>query len=104
MPIKVEFSDRQPEYRYMPISNEMADVFIYKFVEEKVNEEDGSTSFIYELNEFRIDQNEITEDMISADPMAYLTYRVENTNIAIEERVSAIEEAVIELAEVVFNG
>ena len=91
------FSDMQPDYRYMPLGNGMADVFIYKFIEEKKSEEDESTSFIYDLNEFRVNMEEITEKMISEDPLDYLDYSNEIPDISLEERVSAMEDAFMEL-------
>jgi len=91
------FSDMQPDYRYMPLGNGMADVFIYKFIEEKKSEEDESTSFIYDLNEFRVNMEEITEEMISEDPLDYLDYSNEIPDISLEERVSAMEDAFMEL-------
>ena len=94
---KVMFSERQPDYRYMPLGNGMADVFIYKFIEEIQNEEDGSPSFVYDLNEFRVNINDITEKMVRDDPMSFLEYSNVPENISIEDRVSAIEDAVMEL-------
>jgi len=104
MLVKVEFSEKQPDYRYMPISSDLADVFIYNFIEEVKNEEDGNSSFIYELNEFRINRNEITEEMIKANPSSYLNYSTKEENIALEERVSAIEDALVEMAGAIYNG
>lgn len=96
-PKRVMFSDLQPDYRYMPLGNGMADVFIYKFIKEKESEEDESTSFIYDLNEFRVNTSEITEDMISENPLDYLDYSNEIPDISLEERVSAMEDAFMEL-------
>lgn len=93
----VMFSDMQPSYRYMPLGNGKADVFIYSFIGEVVNEEDNSTSFLYDFNEFRVDMEEITEEMISADPLSYLDYSNEIPDISLEERVSAMEDAFMEL-------
>lgn len=100
MKVKASFSEKQPNYRYMPIGNDLADVFIYKFIEEEISEEDGSTSFLYEQNEFRININEITEEMIKENPLDYLDYSNEIENINLEDRISAIEGAIVELAEV----
>ncbi len=94
------FSDKQPEYRYMPLGNGFADVFIYKFIEETTDEE-GNISNIYEFNEFRVNTWEITEEMISDNPLDYLDYSSDEETIALEDRVSAIEEAIVELAEVI---
>lgn len=97
MPVKVEFSEKQPNYRYMPLGNGMADVFILKFVEEVVNEEDNSTSFIYEQNEFRVNIDEITEDMIKESPLDYLNYSSEAESVTLEERISVLEDALLEI-------
>ena len=103
-PKQVIFSDRQPEYRYMPLGNGFADVFIYKFVEEhysELGEEGTGPSFIYDFNEFRVNTEEITEEMIASAPFDYLDYSTEAEDIALEERISAIEDAIVELAEVI---
>ena len=101
MRVKAVFSEEQPDYRYMELGNGMADVFINKFIEEVSNGEDNGSSFIYEQNEFRINVNEITEEMIKEKPMYYLDYSTEIENIPLEERINAIEDAIIELAEVI---
>lgn len=102
-PKQAIFSDKQPEYRYMPLGNGLADVFIYKFVEEYYSElgEGNGPSFIYDFNEFRVNAEEITEEMIASAPFDYLDYSTEVENIALEERISAIEDAIVELAEVI---
>lgn len=102
MRVKAKFSEKQPEYRYFPLGDGKTDVFIYKFIEETKEEEE--TSFIYEMNEFRVNQDEITEKMIKKNPMDYLDYSNEEYTASIEERVSAMEDAVMELSEVMFNG
>lgn len=95
---KVIFSERQPDYRYMPLGNGMADVFIYKFVEEhhSESEEGEDTSFIYEFNEFRVNEDEITEEMISENPLDYLDYSNEVEDVTLEERVNTIENYLLE--------
>lgn len=103
MPVRTEFNEKQPSYRYMQLGNGQADVFIYKFVEEKINEEDGSTSFIYELNEFRISVKDITEEMVKSDPLSYLHYSDSTEEITLEERINAIEEAILELGDVMYD-
>ena len=100
---KTEFGEKQPSYRYMILPDGKADVFINNFLEEKINEEDGSTSFIYEQTEFRVNSSDITEEMISDNPMSYLDYSNEEFVIDLEERVSAIEDAIEVIAEVIFN-
>lgn len=93
---RTEFSEKQPSYRYMVLPDGRADVFINNFIEEKINEEDNSTSFIYEQTEFRIDSNVITEEMISESPMDYLDYSTEVEEVSIEERIEAIENYLLE--------
>lgn len=104
MLVKAVFSEKQPSHRYMELGNGMADVFILNYIGEEKNEEDNSTSFIYEMNEFRVDANVITEEMIKENPMEYLHYSSDIEKIALEERVSAIEDAIVELAEVFIDG
>lgn len=104
MQVKAVFSEKQPDYRYMPLGDGRADVFINKFIEKIKDEEDGSTSFIYDHNEFRVNANEITEENIKENPMDYLDYSNEVVNVPLEERISAMEDAFMELSEVIFNG
>lgn len=104
MQVRAMFSEKQPNYRYMPINDNMADVFIYKFIEEVKNEEDNTTQFVHDMNEFRVNISEITEDMIKENPMKYLTYNPDKSNILLEERISALEDAVLEMAGVIYNG
>lgn len=104
MQVRATFTEKQPEYKYFKLENGKADVFILKFVDEETDEETGQVSFIYIQNEFRINQNEITEEMIKKNPMDYLDYSGDNEKIPLEERVSAMEDAVMELSEVIFNG
>ncbi|MBQ9657140.1 MAG: hypothetical protein IJV31_00030 [Clostridia bacterium] len=91
MKVLTEYNERQPEFKYMDKHDGTADVFINKFIEEKTNEEDGSTSFIYEKNEFTVNTNEITEEMISENPMNYLDYPPKKIEITLEQRVSDLE-------------
>lgn len=102
MKVRENFSQEQPAYRYFPLRDGKADVFIYSFVEEVVKEDE--TSFIYDMNEFKVNQDEITEKMIKKNPMKYIDYSNEEYNASLEERVSAMEDAVMELSEVIFNG
>lgn len=88
---RVSFSEKQPEYRYFALGNGLADVFIYSFIEETVEKnqaegfEDISESvsdisdtivYVYDVNEFRVSQDLINEDMVKAEPLKYLKYEV----------------------------
>ncbi len=105
---RVEFNEKQPDYRYMEINDNQADVFIYKYVEEKKNvSEDGIElvpSFIYEFNQFRVDNSKLTEKMIKENPMKYLEYPIPKSDISLEERISALEGALIEVSRDLYNG
>lgn len=102
MQVNVQFTEEQPSYRYMIQPDGKAHVFIYQFVEEK-EDEDGNPIFIYNMNEFHVDHNSITEEMIEENPLEYLDYSDEEFTVALEERVSAIEDAIEVMAEVIFN-
>ena len=77
---RIAFSEKQPEYRYFPVADGMADVFIYSFIGEDVEkvgmgEEITKTKvFLYDVNEFRVAQDIVTEDMVKANPAKYLDY------------------------------
>ena len=77
---RVAFSEKQPEYRYFPLADGIADVFVYSFVSEDVEkvgmgEEITETKvFLYDVNEFRVGQDIVTEDMVMANPADYLEY------------------------------
>lgn len=104
---RAEFSEKQGEYKYMPLGNGMADVFIRKFIEEKkeVNEDGIETVlFVYNQNEFRVNETEITEDMIKEDPMTWLDYNPSAMDIPLLSRIEALEEAILEIGEVMYNG
>lgn len=77
---RVAFGEKQPEYRYFPLADGMADVFVYGFVGEDVEkygvcEEFTETKvFLYDVNEFRVGQDIVSEDMVKANPADYLEY------------------------------
>ena len=79
---RVAFGEKQPEYRYFKLENGMADVFIYSFVGEDVEkvgmgEEITETKvFLYDVNEFRVGQDIVTEDMVKKEPLKYLDYKI----------------------------
>lgn len=97
---KAIFSEKQPDYRYFPLADGHADVFIYEYIGEvtTANEMDDSSSvgYEYKVNEFRTLQSQITEDMVKSNPLKYLDY--EMTSLPTDhERLEAIEKAFIEL-------
>lgn len=87
-----ETMEKQPEYKYMQLADNKADVFINKFVEETQDEE-GNKKYIYEFNSFRCDSTKITEEMIAENPFKYLDFspEVKTPEEAIKELKNEIE-------------
>ena len=81
----------------MLLPNGEADVFIYNFVKEEVNEE--IVEYIYEFNEFRT--SEITEEQIKENPLNYLNYS--NEELSQEEKIKKLEDRVEELENQIEN-
>lgn len=75
---RIAFSEKQPNYRYFLLADGMADVFVYSFVGEDTvsmgEEETETTLFWYDVNEFRVGQDIVSEDMVKANPENYLDY------------------------------
>ena len=94
---KAIFTEKQPDYRYFPLADGKADVFIYSYIGESTETADESESVVYEydMNEFRVPQNLITEDMVKSNPMKYLNY-TPITPPTDHERLEAMEQAFIE--------
>ena len=97
---KAIFSEKQPDYRYFPLADGNADVFIYEYIGEvtTVNEMEDSSSvgYEYKVNEFRTLQSQITEDMVKSNPLKYLDYEVSSLPTD-HERLKKKEKAFIEL-------
>ena len=91
---KATFTEKQPDYRYFPLADGKADVFIYSYIGEITEKEGESESVVYEynINEFRVSQNLITEEMIKANPMKYLEYKPISVPTD-HERLEAMEQA-----------
>lgn len=104
---EARFYEKQDEYRYFPLGDGRADVFIREFIrEEKEVDEDGNETvlFVYNQNEFRINMEEITEDMIKEDPLSWIDFNPIVPVVPMEERISVMEDALLEMAEVIYNG
>ena len=95
---KATFTEKQPDYRYFPLADGKADIFIYSYIGESTETTDESETTVYEydMNEFRVPQNLITEDMVKANPMKYLKYTPINPPTD-HERLEAMEQAFMEL-------
>lgn len=94
---KATFTEKQPKYRYFPLADGKADVFIYSYIGESKETTDESefTVYEYDMNEFRVSQNLITEDMVKANPMKYLEYAPINSPTD-HERLETMELAFME--------
>ena len=95
---KATFTEKQPNYRYFPLADGNADIFIYSYIGESTETTGESESVVYEydMNEFRVPQNLITEDMVKANPMKYLEYKPISVPTD-HERLEAMEQALIEI-------
>lgn len=95
---KATFTEKQPDYRYFPLADGNADIFIYRYMGESTEKTDESETTVYEydMNEFRVPQNLITEDMVKANPMKYLEYKPVSPPTD-HERLEAMEQAFMEL-------
>ena len=94
---KATFTEKQPDYRYFSLADGKADIFIYSYIGESTETTDESETTVYEydMNEFRVPQNLITQDMVRDNPMKYLKYTPINPPTD-HERLEAIEQAFIE--------
>lgn len=97
------FLEKQPKYRYMKLPDGTADVFIYKFIEtqEKVENDIKTTEYLYEFNQFRT--SEITEDVIKENPYSFLDFQP-LINVSEIDRIAVLEQAIIDIGEVLGNG
>lgn len=88
-----EFPDQQEQYLYQMQNDGSAVVFIREFLRENhIESEEGPEEvlFIYNENEFIVDSNEITEEMIAEDPLSWLEYNP-SEDLSLEDRVSLLE-------------
>ena len=94
---KATFTEKQPDYRYFPLADGKADIFIYSYIGESTETTDESETTVYEynMNEFRVPQNLITEDMVRDNPMKYLEYKPISVPTD-HERLEAMEQAFME--------
>lgn len=94
---KANFTEKQPDYRYFPLADGNADIFIYSYTGEITETTDESESVLYEydMNEFRVPQNLITEDMVRDNPIKYLEYKPVSPPTD-HERLEAMEQAFME--------
>jgi len=100
------FNEKQPDYRYFKLPNGNADVFIYEYIGEEENTtDDGNTytEYLYNMNQFCCNQNEITEEMIKENFNKFLNYDTSKEEISISDRLDALESAVVEMAGVIYN-
>lgn len=96
------FMEEQPKYRYMKLPDGTVDVFIYKLVEVKENEE--GKEYLYQFNQFNVKEDDLPEKTLKKSPYNYLDYEpkefTETERIDdLEKRLKAIEDDVTILKE-----
>lgn len=105
MRTKALFTEKQPLYRYFKVNDVRADIFIYNYIRDVLDEETGSTLYEHEFNQFTIKPSEITEDMIKENPLKYMDYvaHVEKSDAEkladAENSITDLQLALVELCE-----
>lgn len=96
MRTKALFTEKQPLYRYFKVNDVRADIFIYSYTKDVIDEETGSTLYEHEFNQFTVKPEEITEDTIKENPMKYMDY-VAPVEKSDAEKLAAAENSITEL-------
>lgn len=105
MRTKALFTEKQPSYRYFKVNPIRADIFIYNYIRDVLDEETGTTLYEHEFNQFTVKPSDITEDMIKENPLKYMDYiaPVEKTDVEkladAENSITELQLALIELCE-----
>lgn len=105
MRTKALFTQKQPQYRYFRVNPIRADIFIYNYIRDVLDEETGTTLYEHEFNQFTINPSDITEDMIKKNPMIYMDYvaPVEKSDAEkladAENSITELQLALVELCE-----
>lgn len=94
--MKAMFTDKQPPYRYFKVNPVRADIFVYSYLRDVVDEETGSTLYEHEFNQFTVRPGEITEDMIKKNPLSYMDY-VAPVEKSDAEKLADAENSITEL-------
>ena len=83
-----EFPTQQEPYLYQLQNDGRAVVFIRDFIREDHRKSEEGTEevlFVYNENEFIVNSEEITEEMIAANPLSWIDY--DNIEPTFEEQV-----------------
>lgn len=105
MRTKALFTEKQPPYRYFKVNDVRADIFIYNYLKDVLDEETGSTLYEHEFNQFTINPSDITEEMIKKNPMNYMDYvapveKSDTEKLAdAENSITDLQLALVELCE-----
>lgn len=78
----------------MKLKDGNVDVFIYKFLEEQETEQ-GEKEYLYQFNQFKTNEELISEKDIKKDPYEYLEY--DNKELTPIEKIEKLEKKVEEL-------
>lgn len=105
MRTKALFTQKQPQYRYFRVNPIRADIFIYNYIRDVLDEETGTTLYEHEFNQFTVKPSDITEDMIKENPQKYMDYvaPVEKSDAEksadAENSITELQLALVELCE-----
>lgn len=105
MRTKALFTQKQPPHRYFKVNDVRADIFIYNYTKDVLDEETDTTLYEHEFNQFTVKPSEITEDMIKKNPMNYMDYvaPVEKSDAEkladAENSITELQLALVELCE-----
>lgn len=99
------FTEKQPQYRYFRVNPIRADIFIYSYIRDVLDEETGTTLYEHEFNQFTVKPSDIPEDMIKENPQKYMDYvaPVEKSDAEkladAENSITELQLALVELCE-----
>lgn len=96
MRTKALFTEKQPLYRYFKVNDVRADIFIYNYLKDVLDEETGMTLYEHEFNQFTVKPSDITEEMIKKNPMGYIDY-VAPVEKSDAEKIADAENSITEL-------
>ncbi len=104
--MKVQYSQKPEKIRYMQLPEGGADVWLRKNIKKHTGEREGTEYTYYEADEVYFRTN-VTKSEIEADFEEYFAGNLPKPPapaVPDAERISALESAILDLAEVIANG
>lgn len=94
MQVESQFSGKQPAYKYMDKGNGKADIFIYDYLGEVIeeNEENSQTMYNYNMIVYEVNTDEVTEEDVASDIDYYreLYFKSENAkSVSEQDKINA---------------